>query len=676
MEWRVLGPLEAVEGGRRLALGGKRQRAVLAALLLHRNRPVSIDALVDSLWGEHPPATAEKTVQVYISRLRKLLPDDRLEHGAAGYVLCVDDDELDLARVEAAVAAVENAEPAVAAASLREALSEFRGAPFAELDFAQAEKARIEELRLAALEARVDVELALGDHVQLVGELEQLVAEHPLSERLRAQLMLALYRSGRQAEALAVFRETRRALLDEVGLEPGPELQQLEVRILNHDPALLPARTDAAESERIRALLARGRERVAAEMSGGGELEEAREAALALGDPETAAEAESWLGQLAWVRGDQAGSFSHLERARALTERRPPSKTKTLVLDLLARRHMTAASYADAVRFGREALELCTALGDDAGRAESLNTVGTARAFSGDRGGIADLDAAVAVARAHGNARALARACLNLAVALEYYGDEMPRVPEVEAEGCAAAERARDAPLARAYRAREPMNALSEGRWDDAQRICDEFIAEAEQTPHYEERLARMIRAVVEIGRGDVDGGVRDCRRAIQLSRAVRDPQALYLTLAWTGGVLTEAGHRDEGRAYAQEALELWLGAGLEYPPTVWVLCAAFALADSPELARTLAAAHFSTRWLEAAQAIAGGEWVRAADLVATTGLRHAEAGLRLRAAEELVASGRFGDAEAQLESALAFYWRAGATLHLRRAEALMAASA
>jgi len=468
---------EAVDGGRQLPLGGKRPRAVLAVLLLHRNQPVSLETIVESLWGGRPPPTAAKTVQVYVSRLRKVLPPGRLTYRPGGYALEVEDAELDLARFERLVAkAGETESSAAAAALLGEALSLFRGPPFAELEFVQAEKAQIDELRLAALEARIEAELALGAHDRLVGELGALVAEHPLSERLRAQLMLALYRSGRQAEALDVFRQARQTLVDELGLEPGPLLQDLEVRILNHDQALLPARSDPTESERLRALLERGRTRVAAEME---ELDEVREAALSLGDPETEAEAESWLGQLAWTRGDQAGCFSHLERARMLTERRPPSKAKALVLDLLSRRYMTAAVYDEAVRFGREALDLCTRLGDDEGRVESLNTVGTARAFSGDRDGIADLDAAIAIARVHAAPRALARACLNLAVVLEHYGVEAARVPELESEGLAGAERARDVPLIRAFGAREPMRAVSEGRWNDAKRVCDEFIEEA-----------------------------------------------------------------------------------------------------------------------------------------------------------------------------------------------------
>ena len=331
MEFRILGTLEVVADGLSLQLGGRRQRAVLAVLLLHANRAVSVDSVVEALWGETPPTTAAKTVQVYVSRLRKLLPPDRLVSEPGGYLLRVEQGELDLSRVEALLERAVAAEPEAASACLLEALSLFRGPALAELPFAQAEKARIEELRLTALEERIEAELSLGEHLRLVSELEQLVEEQPLRERLRAQLMLALYRSGRQADALEFFRKTRRSLVDELGLEPGRDLQELEMKILNHDPALLRARPDAAEVERVRDLLERGATRVSTEVSGTRELQEARKAALGLGDPETAAEAESWLGQLAWLRGDQEGAFAHLEQALALLDRRPASKAKAQV---------------------------------------------------------------------------------------------------------------------------------------------------------------------------------------------------------------------------------------------------------------------------------------------------------------------------------------------------------
>jgi tetratricopeptide (TPR) repeat protein len=419
-----------------------------------------------------------------------------------------------------------------------------------------------------------------------------------------------------------------------------------------------------------------GRTRLAADVSGAEELRDARDAALALGDPETAAEAESWLGQLAWVRGDQAGCFAHLERGLTLLGDRPPSGPKALVLGLLARRYMTAADYGQAVHFGKAALALCTELADDEGRAESLNTIGTARASSGDRGGLADLDEAIAVSRLHELPRALARACLNKAVVLEIYGEEMSPIPELEVEGLAAAQKSGDAALIGSYRAREPMAAYFVGRWDEALRLCDEFIAAASETPHYEERLPRIIRAAIAAGRGEPEKAIRDCRRAIQLCRAVRDPQALYVTLGWAAAIFGDAGRVDESQSCAEEALGLWLDTGLAYPPAAWILGPAYVLSGSPLIADALAAARVSTLWLRAARAVATGEWTEAADLTATTRLRKSEADLRLRAAETLMAVGRRAEAADQLERALAFFWAAGATLYLHRADSVMAVSA
>jgi DNA-binding SARP family transcriptional activator len=241
MDFRLLGPLEVLEHDRLLALGGGRQRSLLAVLLLHANEVVSNDRLIDALWGQSPPPTAAKTVQVYVSRLRKELGEGRLVTRAPGYLLTVESSELDLRRFEQLLGEARGAEPADAADLLRRALALWRGPALADLAyeaFVQNEIARLEELRWAALEQRIEADLACGRHAELVGELEGLIAEHPLRERLRYQLMLALYRSSRQAEALDAYRTARRELAEELGLEPGEELKRLEQAILQHDPAL------------------------------------------------------------------------------------------------------------------------------------------------------------------------------------------------------------------------------------------------------------------------------------------------------------------------------------------------------------------------------------------------------------------------------------------------------
>jgi DNA-binding SARP family transcriptional activator len=205
MEFRLLGPLEVIEQDRVLALGRGRQRFLFAALLLHANEVVSTDRLIDALWGRAPPLTAPKSIQVYVSKLRKELGQGRLVTRAPGYALKAERSELDLGRFERLLGEARSAQPRDAAQKLRQALALWRGPPLADLTyepFVQAEVARLEELRWVALEQRIDADLASGRHAEVVGELEALVAEHPLRERLRCQLMLALYRSARQAEAL------------------------------------------------------------------------------------------------------------------------------------------------------------------------------------------------------------------------------------------------------------------------------------------------------------------------------------------------------------------------------------------------------------------------------------------------------------------------------------------
>jgi YVTN family beta-propeller protein len=246
MEFRVLGALEVREDGdRSIPLGAGKQRAALAILLLHANEVVGTERLIDELWGESPPKAARKALQVYVTHLRKALGPERIRTQAPGYVLELAPDEFDLHRFERLVQKGRelqaNGDPAGATAALREALALWKGQPLADFTFepfAQTEIPRLEELRLAALEDRIDAELALGHGSELVAELEALVAEHPYRERLRGQLMLALYRAGRQADALAAYQETRKLLVEELGVEPSPALQRLEGAILRQEPAL------------------------------------------------------------------------------------------------------------------------------------------------------------------------------------------------------------------------------------------------------------------------------------------------------------------------------------------------------------------------------------------------------------------------------------------------------
>src|SRR5438445_328707 len=259
MEFRILGRIEVAEQDRSVALGAAKQRALLALLLLRANEVVSSDRLVEELWGERPPAKAAKNVQVYVSQLRRVLGDGRLETQGHGYLLRVEPGALDaerfLALLDEGREALAAGEAKRAAETLRAALVLWRGAALADVayeQFAQAEIARLDELRLVAVEERIEADLALGRHVALVAELEGLVRAEPLRERPRAQLMLALYRSGRQAEALEAYQDARRVLVDELGLEPSRSLHELERAILTQDAAL-----DAPGRGRVPAIVVR-----------------------------------------------------------------------------------------------------------------------------------------------------------------------------------------------------------------------------------------------------------------------------------------------------------------------------------------------------------------------------------------------------------------------------------
>ena len=244
MDFRILGPLEVDDDGP-VALGGARQRALLAILLLRRGEVVSVERLVEDLYGGRPPPTAGKSLQAHVSRLRKALGDGRLVTRGRGYLLRTAAEEVDADRfahlAETGRRTLAEGDAEGAEALLLEALGLWRGSALGDLsyeEFAQSEAARLEELRLGCLEELADARLARGRHADVVPELESLVAEHPLRERPRGSLMLALYRSGRQADALAVYQDGRRALVDELGIEPGRALQELERAILNQDPSL------------------------------------------------------------------------------------------------------------------------------------------------------------------------------------------------------------------------------------------------------------------------------------------------------------------------------------------------------------------------------------------------------------------------------------------------------
>jgi DNA-binding SARP family transcriptional activator len=257
MEFRLLGPLEVLSEGQPLPIGGAKQRGVLALLVLAPNEVVSTDRLIDEVWGHRPPKSVDASLQNCISNLRALLGRELIETRPPGYLLNVDPASVDALRFEQALDASRDLDPPERAAALREALALWRGSPLADLELdgvARAAVSRLDELRLAALEQRIEAELALGHHDETLGELEALAVRHPGREHLRHLQMLALYRAGRQRDALRVYQEVRLELVEEFGLEPSESLRTLERMIIAHDPALrlAPNATEASQRETLK----------------------------------------------------------------------------------------------------------------------------------------------------------------------------------------------------------------------------------------------------------------------------------------------------------------------------------------------------------------------------------------------------------------------------------------
>ena len=353
MDFHILGRLEVLDEGREtVAVAGSKQRALLALLLLHGNETLSTTRLIDELWGEEPPATAAKTVQVHVSRLRKALAAGENGNGSAGLVLTrehgyelrLDPERLDAARFERLLAEGRSelaaGRPERAASALEHGLALWRGPPLADLAyerFAQPEIARLDELKGVALELLIEAKLALGRHAEVIAELETLTREHPYRERLRGLLMLALYRSDRQAEALQAYQDARRQLVAELGIEPGEQLRDMERAILAQDPALsLPA----AEPVELPAELATGTPIVGRD----GDLEWLRAQWRAAGEGP---------GRLAVVVGARGMGKTRLAAELAAEVRR--ERASVLYLDG-AGQPLAVPAVLDQVRAAREAV--------------------------------------------------------------------------------------------------------------------------------------------------------------------------------------------------------------------------------------------------------------------------------------------------------------------------------
>jgi DNA-binding SARP family transcriptional activator len=334
LEFRILGPLEVSRDGKPISIAAPRRRTLLGLLLLRANEPISLDQLIEELWNGRPPRAAKASVHNQVAALRKVLGHDVIETHPSGYRISVDSKQLDLARFEALVAEARSAEWGARATKLREALAEWRGPPLVDVrcDGLQTETVRLDELRLVALEDRIESELALGLNAELVPELESLVERHPLRERLWGHLMVALYRSGRQADALETYRRAHATLVAELGIEPSPALKKLQRAILVHDRQLVEPEGEVHDEllERIAPLLPtpdeRSRARAIYEYSAAlwllGERERS-EAALEKVAEMAAAAGDRGLEELARLRLSWQALFTrrgsptaHLERAR------------------------------------------------------------------------------------------------------------------------------------------------------------------------------------------------------------------------------------------------------------------------------------------------------------------------------------------------------------------------
>ena len=411
-----------------------------------------------------------------------------------------------------------------------------------------------------------------------------------------------------------------------------------------------------------------------AEEAGVKPLTEARDALLVSGDVATAAEAEIMLGRLAFRAGDGAASSEHYARARQLLQGAPASPSKALVLSSLARGLVVAAKSAEAVSVASEAAEMAEALGLDELKAITRMSIGDARIELGDLDGLADFEAGIESAVALNSPESIT-GYVNLADTVMDLGD-LSRAIELRELAKAASERFGDARSLRWLRAERCGELYWTGRWDDAASLADDFIRESDLGDrHYMEAYCRVVRGRIRLARGDGDGAIDDAVRALEFGRQARDPQALYPPLAFQARAVLAAGRASEATDAANELLALVSASEKTPVAYLWILDLGTVLADlgrGHDLLDATAGVRKQTPWLLAAKALATGAPLEAASILAGIGAKPDEALARLRASADLRAEGRAIDADEQLELALGFYRRVGATAFVREAERLL----
>jgi len=431
------------------------------------------------------------------------------------------------------------------------------------------------------------------------------------------------------------------------------------------------------DPERPQLLFALGKARLRAEHAGLEILREARDGLLASGEREPAAEAQVMMGELLWMQGQHEESFRQFEGAAALLEDAPPSPSKVYVLSNLSRFLMSSDENEEALRIGLEALRMAEDLGLDELRAHALNNVGVARVDTGDRGGLRDLQQSLQIAVDSRSAESV-RAYLNLGSSFAELGD-LRRAFELYGQGRAAAERFGDAGGLRWFAQEQVYECYWKGRWDEAVELAERLFTEVEgEQSHWMELDAALGRGWIRLARGDVAGAVADSERALGFARRADNPQTLFPALALHARALLADGSAAEPDAAVSELLGLWESrkATLASFWTADLAVVLDALGRGDELVGAAAEVSMATRWLDAAQAFARGDFGRAARTYAKIGSRPDEAFARLREAERLLRDGRREQAVGELDRARGFHSEVGADLYLREAEALAAASA
>jgi tetratricopeptide (TPR) repeat protein len=433
----------------------------------------------------------------------------------------------------------------------------------------------------------------------------------------------------------------------------------------------------ADDSERPRVLLSYGWALANGRETGREELEEAARGLVKLGDHEHAAQAEIALADADWRVGHRDAAYAHLERAVSLVDGLPPSAIKARVFSEVSRYHMLGDRAQEAVRIGREALEMASALGLDEVRSHALNNIGTSRVNLGDAGGIDDLHRSIEIAVEIGSPES-ARGYNNLFSNYVTLGD-LDRAADAVRDGLEVAEHFGGAGASARWLRFERIHvAYWEGRWDESHELIDETLAEVGPS-HALSRWAFEMRGRIRLARDDVQGAADDAAESLPLGRQGKDPQTLLPALSFAAVASLEAGRIGEAEELADELLDLDVAAH-KTPHHVspvfdlaWVLTE---LGRSAELAEAIDAVAVRTPWIEAAAAVARGEYVRAADMYAEMGARPNEAHTRLRAAAQLVEAGRRAEADDQLQKALGFWRSVGAKRYVREGEALLASTA